>query len=124
MSPNALLVEDELIMRLTYAKNLRAVGCSVDSVPTFDEAINKIKANKLYNLLLCDTSLVEDGKETNTLGVGVATEFRKCFPNAVIIGMSMIESNKAYWEGKCDYFLKKEVSLELSLGKIITNHFG
>lgn len=113
---SVLLVEDDIITRMSITKNLKELGYDVKEASSLEEAREAI-ANNIFDILITDTSF---GKVSDESGVEVAKLFREAFPDGRIIAVSG-HSRTCWNKTNSDLYVDK-ISLEniRSLRSILT----
>ena len=107
-SPRILLVDDDRVVLQVLAKILQKARCTVETVETAQEALNRAEASS-YDAIVIDVHL----QDTNGLDLlskldTIAPSMRKI----VLTGYASEEDRKRALEGKAAYYLTKPVTTE------------
>jgi PAS domain S-box-containing protein len=74
-----LLVEDEVVLRMSVSDMLTRLGCSVEGVGSAEQALELLKGGASFDLLLTDLGL------PGMSGADLATEVRRVFPRLPVV---------------------------------------
>jgi signal transduction histidine kinase/ActR/RegA family two-component response regulator len=105
---HALVVDDNQINRLLINKVLKKWGATADFAENGLEAVQKIKADKIYDVVLMDIHMPEmDGLEATALVRGIQEPYFQQLP-IIALTASMLNSqmNQIEAAGMNDYILK------------------
>jgi len=115
-----LVVEDNTVNRLIITKYLKKNGYEVDEAINGLEALEKIKSNNSYNIILMDIHMpVMDGLET----IKMLQKRGITIPVIIITADISIETKKKIKKLEVPYFLKKPIKFD-QLNSSINNLFS
>lgn len=99
-----LIAEDEFLLRLDTAENMRRLGCEVVEVSSADEAMELLRYSVTFDLLLTDIDMPGQAD-----GLDLARYVRSTYPEMKIVIMSESRELHSIDPHLCELVLTKPI---------------